>query len=65
MFWGKAVVKKKAGARLKVCPLVSSPCLREQCQMYRKTVTSAGYCGLAARDQEECFKVEYESEDED
>jgi len=28
--------------------------------MYRRTITTAGYCGLAAKDQEECFKMDFE-----
>lgn len=62
MFFGK---EKKAVAptlALKMCPLIHAPCVREQCMMYRRTVTGAAYCGLALRDQEECFKFEYEAD---
>ena len=52
--------KKTPSTRLKLCPLINNPCLREGCMMFRKTITGAGYCGLASRDQEECFKLEFE-----
>lgn len=58
MFFSKP--KKTIKMLPKLCPLINNPCAREGCMMFRKTVTGAGYCGLAARDQGECFKLEYE-----
>lgn len=63
MFFSKP--KKGAKVRQKLCPLINNPCLREGCMMYRKTVTGAGYCGLAARDNGECFKLDFEEPAED
>ena len=59
MFFGKAK-KKSPVSRLKLCPLINNPCLRDACMMFRKTVTTAGYCGLAARDSAECFRLDYD-----
>lgn len=63
MFFTKP--KKVGKVRLKLCPLINNPCVREGCMMFRKTVTGAGYCGLAQMDQAECFKLEYEEAVED
>jgi len=60
VFFQSAHKKKGPVTRLKLCPFINNPCLREGCMMYRRTITTAGYCGLAAKDQEECFKMDFE-----
>jgi hypothetical protein len=62
-FKSKKAAPPPTVVRLKLCPLINGPCLRTGCMMYRRTVTGAGYCGLAAKDMEECFKLEYEEEE--
>jgi hypothetical protein len=64
MFFSKPKTKAMK-VKLKLCPLINNPCVREGCMMYRKTVTGAGYCGLAARDNGECFKLDFEEAVED
>jgi hypothetical protein len=60
VFFNSSSKKKGSPKRLKLCPLINNPCLREGCMMYRRTITTAGYCGLASRDHEECFRLDFE-----